>query len=499
MPEDKVEEKFEYYCYIYDWATLIHDTKTAADAGRQLYMARPSLLSIVSLFLNALDNDGQMEELRDLIVTLDSTTYEGTEHSQLTELLHVYPVDDAVENVAELFEQVDAVRIYDDTIAAAHKLGKAGLANMMIFGKADYFWRRKRDDLQAIDLFEKLCDTYLSNDYERDSESEAGRILTSTSLAEIYLNQAVRAEKSGGDPEIAISKLRRLAQSIKEEDVKGENPTDEEPSSTEGPALVLGTWFSHKGQIEESKKWLQPKMRQAIEMLHDDTPSNDSDAFMAIGNVLVRTNDEKNTLVAFAAVMVSLERQKWIYATMRSARERETIQPAENLDQATLSDTPSSVTDPATNNDGAAESIPLRPSSATAPAAEMDQILDQAPLSPSNPSRAAADSEAVYTDSEEYVGEEPFRIHCDGRCQRRCEIWTSIHACRTCVDTQFCDRCYEIVKAGKLTFRKCDPDHDFLQIYPVTPELIAAAVRRVDGKYLPNQEWLDSLKKEWGN
>ena len=512
LPEDKAEEKFEYYCDIYDWATLIHDTKTAADAGKQLYTARPDLLGIVYLALRALDNDGQMEELRDMITKLDSTTHEGAEHSKLTELLFDYPLDDAIGDAAELFEQVDAVRIYDDAIVTANKLGKASLANIVTFSKAEYLWRRKWDDRQAIDLYEKLCNTFFSNDIETDPENERCRIATFRSLAEIYLDQAFQAEKSGGDPEIAVSKLRRLAQPIEEEDVNGENPKVGDPSSTENPAIVLGTWFWRKGQIEESKKWLRPKMLQAIEMLCDDTPSNDSDAFMEIGSALVRTSDEKNTMIAFAAVMVSLERQKKIYDTMRSARERATTQPVlpfgsepaignttvvKKLDKAIRSDTPPSVTDPAVERDGAAESSPFPPSSAAVAAAGKDQALDPAPLSPSSPGCAAADDETAYTDSEAYVGEEVFRISCDGRCQRRCEVWTSIHACRICVDTQLCDYCYKIVKAGKLTFRKCNPDHEFLQIYPVTPELIAAAVHRVDGKYLPNQEWLDALRKEW--
>jgi hypothetical protein len=69
--------------------------------------------------------------------------------------------------------------------------------------------------------------------------------------------------------------------------------------------------------------------------------------------------------------------------------------------------------------------------------------------------------QTAYTDSEAYVGEEVFQTFRDGQCQRRCEIWTSIHACRTCVDMQFCDYCYEIAKASKPAFRKCNPDHDF--------------------------------------
>jgi hypothetical protein len=80
---------------------------------------------------------------------------------------------------------------------------------------------------------------------------------------------------------------------------------------------------------------------------------------------------------------------------------------------------------------------------------------------PSSSSCAAAGDKTAYTDSEAYVGEEVFQTFRDGQCQRRCEIWTSIHACRTCVDVQFCDYCYEIVKASKPAFRKCNPDHDF--------------------------------------
>jgi hypothetical protein len=84
----------------------------------------------------------------------------------------------------------------------------------------------------------------------------------------------------------------------------------------------------------------------------------------------------------------------------------------------------------------------------------------------SSPCCTAADDETACTESEGYVGEELFQTFCDDRCRRRCGVWTSIHACRTCVDTRFYDYCYEIVKASKPAFRKCNPDHEFFADLP---------------------------------
>ncbi|KAF1999155.1 hypothetical protein P154DRAFT_523551 [Amniculicola lignicola CBS 123094] len=108
-------------------------------------------------------------------------------------------------------------------------------------------------------------------------------------------------------------------------------------------------------------------------------------------------------------------------------------------------------------------------------------------------------------------GIEPFSINttdrpcfCDGLCESYEvnsrtyksgfeEVWT----CTECLNTDFCERCYGLLKDGKLPMRRCSKDHDLIKVWPV-PEEARGVAADFEGKIIkPRKEWVDALRKVW--
>ena len=90
---------------------------------------------------------------------------------------------------------------------------------------------------------------------------------------------------------------------------------------------------------------------------------------------------------------------------------------------------------------------------------------------------------------------------CDGPCRTDPVDWEALYFCGYCLDTCFCDRCFELLKTDKMPYRKCDKNHEFFQGYPVKDVdrmKAVATVKGSSGRLEPNMEWLEDLRKAWG-
>jgi tetratricopeptide (TPR) repeat protein len=95
---------------------------------------------------------------------------------------------------------------------------------------------------------------------------------------------------------------------------------------------------------------------------------------------------------------------------------------------------------------------------------------------------------------------------CDGYCSselpilrvRRDGPYEELHFCQICEAVCFCERCLPLLKSGKLPFRVCSPDHEFLQVYPIPESAKDVAARFVDRKAVEvRKQWLEGLREEW--
>jgi len=97
------------------------------------------------------------------------------------------------------------------------------------------------------------------------------------------------------------------------------------------------------------------------------------------------------------------------------------------------------------------------------------------------------------------------RYICDGICTARNFKYNAVYAelfwCTECLDTCFCGLCHEIVKSGKLPYRRCSPTHRFVRAFPVSLEM--KGVAGWAGADVPveewrvNSEWVNKLLHEW--
>ena len=57
-----------------------------------------------------------------------------------------------------------------------------------------------------------------------------------------------------------------------------------------------------------------------------------------------------------------------------------------------------------------------------------------------------------------------------------------------CIDICFCEDCFPIAKRDGLPFRKCSPDHSFVQVFPIPAEAKDVDACFVDMKTLEAQK-----------
>jgi len=103
----------------------------------------------------------------------------------------------------------------------------------------------------------------------------------------------------------------------------------------------------------------------------------------------------------------------------------------------------------------------------------------------------------------EAIGFRAYYFRCDGPCTTQFHTYKDppykeLYFCEDCIDTCFCEDCFPIAKKGELPYRKCSPDHTFVQVFPIPEEAKEVAARFVDGKRVEVQkEWLEKLRQEW--
>ena len=93
---------------------------------------------------------------------------------------------------------------------------------------------------------------------------------------------------------------------------------------------------------------------------------------------------------------------------------------------------------------------------------------------------------------------------CSGLCvneDNRLNVYKAdhkeLHFCAECPGLCFCESCFALLTKGELPFRKCSPDHEFIQLFPV-PEDTKGIAAKFDGKTMEVQkEWVNGLRQEW--
>jgi hypothetical protein len=249
----------------------------------------------------------------------------------------------------------------------------------------------------------------------------------------VYYVEAMASEtgKAKG-PRHWITNLEKLA--------KYDHDTHE--TSGSGASLMLGLWSQEHGNMIEARNCCRTYVLQALDMLSDDDPYNDSTAWLSLSKSLMKAGDRGNAAAAYAVVAQQFDKLKAAIAKKSKA-------PANSEVTSTTADKKVSSN--------------ALPSAMTA----LEISSNAQPLRPATPSAAYPPPTPSFSSdpTPEVTTSDWF---CDGQCRRRVELWTALYICEICVSSNcFCEQCIDLVKAGKLDFRVCDPKHRWYQAYPV--------------------------------
>jgi hypothetical protein len=271
---------------------------------------------------------------------------------------------------------------------------------------------------EAVGLFEKSLNPTVSDMVlpQYSQMYTSGVYISRNFLSEVYYNKAMDARLAGKDAAEYETKLKDLAIISKDTDTS----KVEYQYSLGGPALLYGLYLRKhaKADPETWMPWLRNTLLMALDMLSDDDPVNDLDAYRRCVITLIAAGDFPNTLAAAAVCLMPLDMTdtSWLAAA-----------------------------------------------------------------------RQLHFAKHVYS--------------CDGLCttsDRNYQLdYKELLTCAECIDTSFCDVCYQKLLDGTLPIRVCNPRHEMLRIYPV-PEEAKGVAAVFDGKnMIVQQQWLDELRKKW--
>ncbi|OMP83608.1 hypothetical protein BK809_0004989 [Diplodia seriata] len=97
----------------------------------------------------------------------------------------------------------------------------------------------------------------------------------------------------------------------------------------------------------------------------------------------------------------------------------------------------------------------------------------------------------------------PLWYRCANReCDHRWTFADQIYVCRDCMGCMFCENCHTELKAGRMEWRVCGKDHEFLYV----PKWDAEAAEKIgkghvkvgDESIMKIEDWVDKLRREYG-
>ncbi|EGD98293.1 hypothetical protein TESG_05672 [Trichophyton tonsurans CBS 112818] len=354
---------------------------------------------------------------------------------------------------------------------------------------------------------------------------------TTEKLGEVYLHQAIDA---GVDTPAAEEYLKKLM--------------DLRPSAKDGTTFftcqnlqfMIARLQHLMGQKEKAMDTLRGHVKVALDLLCDDDDSNDWDAYLRLTSV-AHVDDDVNTLAAWSAL------GPFVHTEETEEKEVEEEAEGEAEDKVDETEEPSDAGNIENGgckdqtDVGAKEEIPILTGLTSEDAenlksAEITEIEVEAvdvTVVAGVAEIKVAEAEVENGDGEEgkesmdeneeqedknqteEVGAEeggdgdeedenllgPLELSCDGDCGREWTWASEFHACKECLDVQFCNDCYNEMKNNGKEMRLCGRNHSFVFVPYCdadTARQVPKGSIRVGNEIIPVHEWVERLRAQWG-
>ncbi|KAF9639191.1 putative neutral amino acid permease protein [Lasiodiplodia theobromae] len=323
-------------------------------------------------------------------------------------------------------------------------------------------------------------------------------------LSSIYLHYAKSVGVSGSDSDQWTKKLRTL---VDAQSAQASSTGEGGPVAT---TLVLGRVLHLAGKESEAREATRGYVRVALNLLDDDDPDNDTQAYLMLGEALAPLDDDVNALAAWGVI------RPWEVGKKSDGKEgkaedeaggeggdkgEETAEKQKGVERHTeQNDSKNDEADEATADTEPPKIIRTLDADDTGPKSSTDDGKQGIPISPGDGTAA--------------TGEEPppprldgpLGNYCDGNCNTTWEYPDDIYVCKDCIDVQFCAVCFDKVRTGTLERQICGRDHAFLHV-PRWTDIAAAdkaaggvpkGFMRVGNEVLAIKDWINGIRVKWG-
>lgn len=354
---------------------------------------------------------------------------------------------------------------------------------------------------------------------------------TTEKLGEIYLHQAIDA---GVDTPAAEEYLKKLM--------------DLRPSAKDGTTFftcqnlqfMIARLQHLMGQKEKAMDTLRGHVKVALDLLCDDDDSNDWDAYLRLTSV-AHVDDDVNTLAAWSALGPFVHTEETEEKEVEEEAEGEaedkvdeteersdagnienggckdqtdvgakveipiltglTSEDAENLKSAEITEIEVEAVD-VTVVAGVAEIKVAEAEVENGDGEEGKESMDEnEEQEDKNQTEEVGAEEGGDGDEEDENLSGPLELSCDGDCGREWTWASEFHACKDCLDVQFCNDCYNEMKNNGKEMRLCGRNHSFVFVPYCdadTARQVPKGSIRVGNEIIPVHEWVERLRAQWG-
>ena len=493
LPHDNNSTRSEYWRLISGLrGEELNDNEGALQASHEAILADPNDFWSMMAHIAVLNDTLRYQDVMDHLEKLEKDTPKSGEESFIVKLLLKVFIHSKIAMAAQAVGKLDsAIQIFKTTISAAERTGNLNCVACQLYQLAFAYFRFGNDEETAMNTWETVLNAKTDENAEDFWRVEHFVEETFTALSIIYYAKAAAAEKRQGDSSFWVAKLEVLSKQN-----RGTNRRDEVISTRECSS-VLGVWYRGHGWLKEAKACFEPKILEGIAMLTDNDMGNDENGYYTLAETLLRARDIGNATAAFAAILSPLNKLKASWMKKQAGKKMATLQ-AERVNDVSAE----SANDPSATTEALVRISETPDESLTASYSALTS-QPSAKAEETNPGQMYPELEAADTEDDNLKvlqGLERFVFRCDGLCRRNARDYKTLHHCEICPGSIFfCDQYIELVKTKKLSFRICDAEHKFYQIYPYDKTLDGVATVSIDGKMKPRVEWLEGLKKAWSD
>ncbi|KAI9675313.1 MAG: hypothetical protein M1817_001216 [Caeruleum heppii] len=273
--------------------------------------------------------------------------------------------------------------------------------------------------------------------------------------------------------------------------------------TTNYAAVFLGLWHRRGGRDREARACFQPFIKEALMILSDDDPDNDSSGYYQLAHVLLATGDDVNAL----AVLHTLRPTPKVDATPAN---EETAESPEDASGETT-DNPSTDDSNRVEADGALDAK----SRETVIGIDNARVEEPSHLEPDTATNSPEETETTQTpipnpsdrpspqtdidDLRQNYPEDPFTYPwwCDGPCKETFPTYTHGNVCQICL-CDLCDDCLKLVKADVARDEEkiCHPQHEWFHVDP-PGQKVEEGELLVGDEVVTLEEFKERLRREW--